>query len=172
MGIEATYAFANMDVNRLLTFSEAARVTGQSAGTLRRHRNAGRLQVQEPTAGSRSVWVTVQQLLDAGYKIVEELPPRSVTGHGDTTELRRLRNENDLQGRRIDAQQEEIAALREEIACLREDKARAEGALEVAERVLTKLTSARRATDEDPARLRGTSPDPGARRASDGESQS
>src|ERR1700731_825577 len=155
-----TYDFATMDVERLLTLSEASRVTGLAAGTLRRHRDEGRLQVQPRIPGTRSIWVSVQQLLDAGYKLVEDLPPVTVTGHGDTTELRRLRQQVDLQGQRLEEHAKRIEELMNENAKLREAKAHAEGALEVAERVLTKLTSGRRPTDEDPAALRGTSPDP------------
>jgi hypothetical protein len=132
--------WGNMDIGQLLTLTEASRATGLSGGTLRRYIKEGRL-VPEPRQDTKMpYWVSIQALLDAHLKLVEE-PQLQVLGSStDAPDHRRQRAE-------LETLRAEIKALVADNGALRERAAHAEGALTMAQWAITELTKSRGGPD-------------------------
>jgi len=120
-------------INPLLSLADVQRVTGLSGSTVRRYIKEGKLRPEPRENEKAPYWISLDSVLSAGLKLIDDPQLREERGGIDPTAVRRLRAEYDLL-------QSRYAALVDENATLRARAARAEGALEATNHLLEKMT--------------------------------
>lgn len=143
-----SYSMATMGSVQLFRLVEAAKLVGLSPTTLKRYIREQRLVPQPRKSDQETIFLTRQALLDAGLDIMNDPGPHGAHDSGrDTAAVSRARAEMETLRQRND----ELIA---ENATLRERAARAEGALEIAERILEQYNQRTRMNDRPVEELR------------------